>query len=226
MAGIFFLGVAGIFAACKKNNDKKPVCKIITATIAGAPQPYRFIYNSKGQLSRTVAGSALFAYDYAGDSVIITREDSGRYQARTVATLNSLGLATNVRLYTSASGADWNNTANEYNGEELIRSTYTSSNGVPSVSTYTWSNQNMVAQINGTDTTVYEYYTDKPILKGDYLDFTNFLQGYETIRNKNLLKSIYGELFTYDLGQNGNITTLEVTAGNSRGFIDYEYECK
>jgi len=199
---------------------------MITATISGTTTPYHFIYNSKGQLSRVVAGSALIAYDYAGDSTIVTREDSGRFQSRAVVMVNSSGLATNVKTYTGASATDWDNTTYEYNGEELKRSTYTSSTGGnPSVTTYTWSNHNLVSQISGTDTARFEYYTDKPIQDGDYFDFTNRIQGYEFVRNKNLLKIIYGQVFTYDFGQNGNITTLELTSGNTKAFIDYEYEC-
>jgi YD repeat-containing protein len=227
IAATLVLTFLGIFIGCKKHTDKKPVCKMISATLVpSSDQAYRFSYDNDGRLVRVVAGFAVTTYDYTGNMTTVTNQDSGKFTSRMIVTMNDLKLATNVRTESDDSGANWANTVFEYNGEELSKSTFTSSaGGTATVSKYNWSGGNMVSIISATDTSTLEYYTDKPRQSGDFLLLEQTLQGYETYRNKNLLKGLSGADLIYEFGADGNISSLRVDQGGGSTFLDYQYQC-
>ncbi len=62
--------IAVSFNACKKNTDKKPVCRIFAFTVAG--QAYHISYNNQGKIISLTGGSLSDSYDYFGDTTIVT----------------------------------------------------------------------------------------------------------------------------------------------------------
>lgn len=220
------MATTGTFIACKKNNNKKKNCELVEANIPGSGD-ILFSYNSDGKVSKAGIGvGSVNTFSYKGDSVIVLNTDSGVFQSKNTYAINSAGLATYQRTEYDQTGTNWTIVNYEYNSDELSKSTTTSSSGVaPTVSTYTWFDHNMVAQTSGTTTTVYEYYTDKPEQSGDYLAFTQLIQGATIVRNKNLLKSITGSTFNYAFNSDGNISALEITGTGSAAVFNYTYQC-
>lgn len=227
--------ITGTFAGCKKNNDKKQTCRVITATFSPTGVVYRLSYNSNGKLSSVIDGTNVTTYVYTGNTIIVTSLESGRFSRKNIITLSAAGMASNVRTEIDLTGNNWHNKAYEYNGIELIKSTLTFSNGATSsITTYAWSNGNMASIISGTVTHTLDYYVDKPNQGGDAFNQSPFLvhqfiQGYEIYRTKNLLKSIAGETFIYDFRPDGNIASVSVisaTGGDASRIVDYEYQCE
>jgi hypothetical protein len=220
------LGITGIFNGCKKDTDIKPVCRIINVSFNPSGGPFNLSYNSDGKISRAITGTNVTTYTYTGNTTIVTLFDAGTFNNKKIITMNAAGLATNIRTENNIAGTDWLNDAFEYNGEEISRSTHTASTGgSPTITTYTWSNHNLVSETLGSITTTYDYYTDKPRQNGDFLSLLQLIGGYEVYRNKNLLKSFNGTIFTYNVGTDGNISSAELTSGSSVSFIDYQYQC-
>ncbi|MDP4265753.1 MAG: hypothetical protein Q8941_24760 [Bacteroidota bacterium] len=226
LLAILMLIMTGIFTGCKKSNDKKTSCKISTITPVPTGTALQLSYNSEGRLSRVVSGTSVLTYEYTDNTTIVTALNADTLNSKTIVNLNPAGLAINVRVETDASGANWNNTFYEYNEDELAKSTFTiSTGGRPVISTYGWSNHNMVSSTTDTTTTNYGYYTDKPRQSGDYLDLVQQLQGYEIYRTKNLVKSISSAVITYEFGSDGKINSLQATTGTTSSFLDYQYQC-
>lgn len=220
------LATTGILTQCKKSNEKKASCQIITVTPAPNGNPFYFTYNPDGKPNRVESSLITMTYEYTADSAIIVGFSSGNFQFKTIATLNNVGLATNVRTELDTLGTTWSNTLYEYNGQELSKSTLTSSTGGrPVVSTYTWDNQNLVLIVTDTISHVLGYYLDKPLQTGDYFLLVQQLQGYDIYRNKNLLKKIDGTSLNYEFGTDGKINSLSATTGANENFINYEYQC-
>ena len=218
--------IAVSFNACKKNTDKKSVCRIIAFTVAG--QVYHISYNNQGKIISLTGGSLSDSYDYFGDTTIVTSLDAGTFASKTTIALNKAGLATNVRTENNGSGTDWTNDVFEYNGDELAKQTSTrSADTIKGITTYAWFNHNMISETMGSNTTVLGYYTDKPRQDGDYLAFIQFISGYEVYRTKNLLKTFGSATLTYDFGSDGNISSLTITSpGGTPESLNYQYECK
>ena len=220
------LAITGILSQCKKRNDKKPSCQIITATFAPNVSTFHLTYNLEGKPSRVVSNIIDMSFEYSAGSVIIVTFQSGNFQSKTIATLNKDGLATNVRTENDTLGTSWSNTLYEYNGQKLSKSTLTSSTGGrPVVSTYTWDNQNLVLLTMDTTSQTLGYYIDKPRQTGDYLLLAQQLQGYEIYRSKNLLKKIDGTSLNYEFGTDGKINSFTATTGANEIFVNYEYQC-
>jgi hypothetical protein len=220
------IGISGILPQCKKSNDNKPSCQIITVTPLPNGNPLHFTYNQDGNPSQEVSGNLIMTFEYLTDSVIVRATNTGNFQYKTIAELNNDGLATHVRIELDSLGTTWQNTVYEYNGQELSKSTFTSSNGrAPVVSTYSWNNQNLVKIITDTITQTFGYYLDRPRQTGDYFLLTNDLQGFEIYRNKNLLKTIDATSLNYTFGTDGKIISLSATTGANENFLNYEYQC-
>jgi len=220
-----FIFVAS-FTACKKNSDAKPVCRINFFTLGG--QVYTISYNSNGKIiSLSTSAGLTQVYTYLPNTTVITSSNSGTFSSKTTVTLNTAGLATNVRTELNSSGTEWMNDANEYNGEELIKQTSTrSSDNTQNITTYTWFNHNVISQTAGSSTETLEYYADKLRQNGDYLDFFQLIAGYEFLRTKNLLKTFGNSTLTYDFGTDGNIAALTISStGGTPETLNFQYEC-
>jgi len=216
-----------ILVQCKKDNERKHSCQIITVTTSPNGTTIHLTFNADGKLIRSESANQVLTYEYSAGSTTIVTFNSGTFHSKTIATLNSDGLATNVRSEDDTTGTSWTNTVYEYNGQELSKSTVTTSTGgQPVVSTYTWANQNLASSILDGGSQTFGYYTNRPRQTGDYFLLVQQLQGYETFRNKNLLKTIDAVTLNYQFGSDGKINSLSAIAGASETFINYEYLCE
>ncbi|HET7119288.1 MAG TPA: hypothetical protein VFI29_22525 [Hanamia sp.] len=222
-----------LFTGCKK--DSKPTqppqssCKITTIAVSGA-NAVSIAYNNDGTVSTITSGTGITSYVYSGNTITETTMNSGQFDTKAIITKNGDGLATNVRTEYSADGTDWDNEAYEYNGTQVIKLTYTSSNGGSSdISTFQWSGGNLVSVIDTGDTTKIDYFTDKLSQGADYLSLSQFIQGYEVFRNKNILKSITNGTdvtnVTYTYDTDGKITSLTENDGTDTYNYSFQYQC-
>ncbi|MEP6947796.1 MAG: hypothetical protein ABI863_00915 [Ginsengibacter sp.] len=222
---VSFFIIAG-FVSCKKNEPAPaPDCKIVAA-IAGSSAT-SFTYNAEGKLSSKNALTT-DKFTYNGNIITITNSTGTTINTTTTVTLNANGLAANV-VVLNAAGTNPSNTAFEYDGNELSKSTITSSGGVD-ITTYNWSGGNMVSSQNGSGITTFDYLLDKPAQTGDFWNLQNLAQGFETIKTKNILKSFATTASTttinYTFDTDGKITGLSgIGNGTILLALTYQYEC-
>lgn len=220
--------VTSILFSCKKDSStSKPTCRIIT--VSGTSGQSNFSYNSEGKLISISSGTLVTSLAYSGNTVIAIINKAGVFDKKKIITLNSNGLASNVRIENDLAGTNWENFAYEYSGMELIKDAYTSSvSGNPVVSTYAWSGGNLISNSNPASTTTLEYYTDKTSQAGEYFFLTQLREGYQILRNKNAVKSVSSGsniiTFDYTYDADGKITSLIVTGSSSATFT-YQYQC-
>jgi hypothetical protein len=218
--------MAGAFTGCKKNKDKRTVCRIVSLKSGASGDMSELSYDQQGRISRIVSGDLLRTYFYDADSVIATSASAGTVSDRKVIKVNALGLAVSIYSETYGTQPSWSNAVNEYDGDKLIKTTSTSSNQMePVINTYQWSQHNITASISGTDTTRFSYYLDKPIQEGDYFSLLQKEEGYEIFRNQNLLKTYAGSNLVYEFNSEGRISSLQLTSAGSISILDYEYQC-
>ena len=216
------------FISCKKNDAAhKPDCKIVAA-IAGA-NATSFTYNADGKLSSKNAATT-DRFTYNGNIITITNSTGATINTTTTVTLNTNGFPSNTSLV-NAAGTNLSSTAFEYNGNELSKSTITSSSGgVPDVTSYNWSGGNMVSFQNGSNITTFDYALDKPAQTGDFWNLQNLSQGFETIKTKNVLKSFSSAdnitTINYSFDASGKISGLTgISGGAVLLALTYQYEC-
>ena len=69
----------------------------------------------------------------------------------------------NVRTDDDSTGTSWLNQSYAYDGDELMRSTTTASySSIVAISSYSWSNHNMVSIAAGATISSLKYYTNQP----------------------------------------------------------------
>jgi hypothetical protein len=223
----------GLLCSCKKDNTPpKPTCRIITASGTGYSGQTNFSYNSEGKLISISAGTLTISLAYSGNTVIaISKETGGApYYQKQIITLNSNGLALNVRIEADIAGTNWTNDVYEYSGSEVIKNTSTNSaGGTPVIETYTWSGGNLITiKSDRSGTVTLGYYTDKAAQAGDYFSLSQLQAGYQILRNKNAVKSILSGSdiinFDYTIDADGKITSL-IATGSSPYSYSYQYQC-
>lgn len=228
---VFFIGCI----SCNKNSKDMPnalSCRIITAL--GGPDTYHFTYDLQGKLSSLdiAPTKQKLTYTYEGNITNVLQEADGKFQSKIIITNNSLGFTTNIRRLANETGTTWINQAIEYNGTQLAKILYTSSNSnSPVVAVdYTWKNGNIASQQSGNSIIEFEYYTDKPAVSGEWRRYNELVEGYHLFDNKNCTKSMKsgGEVtnFTYDYDDAGKVLKMTVTEpGNAISAVEYEYAC-
>jgi hypothetical protein len=221
--------------SCKKNNEETPTgssCRIITAL--GGPDTYHFTYDSEGKLSslHTVPTKQKFTYTYEGNITNMLVEIDGKFLAKFIITNNSQGFTTNIRRLANEAGTVWNNQSMEYNGTQLAKILYSTSNASSPVFAvnYTWKDGNIASQESGGSVIEFEYYTDKPAVAGEWRKYGELVEGNHLFANKNCTKSIKngGEVtsFTYEFDDAGKILKMTTTEpGNAVSSVQYEYSC-
>jgi len=220
------LFIISAFISCKKNGPTpKPNCKIV-AEIAGN-KAISFAYNAEGKL-RLISGATTDKFTYNGNIIIITNSTGATINTISTVTLNANGLASNVSVV-NAAGSNLSNTAFEYNGNELSKSTLTNPGGVDII-TYNWSGENIVSSQEGSTITLFDYLPDKPAQSGDFWGMLSLAKGFETIKTKNVLKSFTtpGSTTTinYTFDADGKITGLTgIGNGTILLALTYQYEC-
>lgn len=237
IAVVFAALTLSIFSACKKDNDKKASCKLVTVTqnSGGTISVINITYNNDGKISTLNTSSSNSStnkvFTYSGNTInIITT--SGSSTSRDSVTLNSSGRASNIRSFRDMTGTDWTNQSFEYNGNDLLKIHETSEDdNTPSTSVATYISGNMVSLATTSSTSTLEYFTDKKIQQGDYLELATVIQyGVGIYPHKNLLKTIDGgggnfNNFNYEFDADGKISKLVVTGGGSTVTLTYQYQC-
>lgn len=219
------------FTGCKKDKDekKKPTCRIITIIPSPSGNTFNVNYNSDGKISSISTGNDITNFAYSSNTIIAITTTSGSFSSKKIITLNSNGLATNVKTEFNTTGTNWNNDAYEYSGTELIKATSTSSSGgTPTISTLAWSNGNLISTTSGSSVSTIDYFTDKPAQTGDYLDIAQLVGGFQIYRTKNAIKSLSTGSgitnFNYNFDADGKITSL-TASGSSNATYSYQHQC-
>ena len=230
---LFAVLLAVLVYGCKKDKDdvKKPSCRIITATPtpSSAGDPFSISYNEDGKISSLTQGTNVTSFLYSGNNAIATQMTGGTFSLRKIITINSDGLASNVKTEYDQAGTNWNNEAYDYSGTELVKATTTSSSGgAPTIAILTWSDGNLISLTSGSNVTTIDYFTDKKAQMGDYLDLAQLVAGYKIYRTKNMIKSIFSgssiTTFSYNFDGEGKITSMDL-GGAGTGSYAYQHQC-
>jgi len=228
VATLFLIAIGG----CRKKYERPPVikpCLLSTVTSVATGNVESFFYDDHNRLSLVHSGYESFLYEYGTNTKTITERDAGTFVSRTHVTMNGAGLATNVKVETIEDGSTFSNTRYEYDGEQLTRSTLTFSWDTDSViTTYTWSNGNVVSAKEGVGVArPFEYYTDKLRQDGDILQLTQTVSGYEIYRTRNLVKAFDNGTFIYSFDTKGKIRSVNIVSGenNDSSVYNYGYQC-
>lgn len=226
-----------LITSCKKNTDKKASCRIVTVTqtSSGSSGLINISYNNDGKIStlNTSAGGSTTnkVFTYSGNTIII-HATTGSSTSRDSVTVDAKGRPLNIRQFSDLTGENWTNIRFEYNGNDLLKFHQTSDgDATDETSIATYSNGNMMELQSPSGKSVLEYFTDKKVQQGDYLEISSLTQyGVSVYPHKNLVKVIDsgpGSLinFNYEFDADGRITKVIATGGSSSTEIAYQYQC-
>ncbi|HLG40932.1 MAG TPA: hypothetical protein VI461_14730, partial [Chitinophagaceae bacterium] len=136
------------------------------------------------------------------------------------------------RQYYNLAGTNFNNYIFEYNGDDLSKLHQTDeTGGATETSTATYLNGSMVSLQSPSGTATLEYFTDKKVQPGDYLELAAMIQyGMSVYPHKNLVKTIANGAssitnFNYDMNPDGTISKVTATSGSSVSTLTYQYQC-
>ena len=226
------------FFACKKdknNNGKKPDCRLkaYIEDRPGNPGTWEFTYNSDGKVSSiklTYSGGVTIAeFTYTGNTILTIAKNSGQTMYEDSITLDSKGRPANTRRYYNGTRTSWENTAFEYNVDDLSKLTNTNSSSGIQTKTATYSNGNLIALQSPTNTATYEYFPEETQV-ADYLNVSGYLNyGFGIYPHKNLVKSLSSggstTSFTYEKNGDGLIIKGKAITAGVEVKMSYEYEC-
>jgi hypothetical protein len=229
-----FLAIVICFAfSCKKNKeDKKPSCRLksVTEVRTTGNSTWDFTYNNEGKISviklTHSGGTTIKEFTYTGSTIIAIATTSTGFLRKDSITLNANGRPTNVRVYYNEAGTSWENTAYEYNGNEISKHQKSSSAAPsPTTLTATYANGNMIKLGNNN----YEFYNDKN-QAGDFLNTLGIVEyGLSLYSNQNLTKSITNgsSVSTIVYEKNADDLIIKTDFANSAGSFTwtYQYEC-
>lgn len=235
-----------VLFSCKKHNDATPkACRIVVmydsvygATSAGGSTMGTFIslfeYDYKGRIihmstppsstdtfSRVWTYGPDYAYVYPGTYTLSTdtiyMADSNRV-TRIVTSERNNFITTTLFTYDAA-------------GELLTKTQKTSGSNDVSVTTYSWSDGDMISEKDPYGyITTHTYYTDRPASDGDPSVREDIQRwGVPLVRNKHLIKSSdfgggYAN-YNYTFDNTGKIATVSVAAGAYFSKTRYVYDC-
>lgn len=226
-----------VLVSCKKSTGKNGGCRIVTATeeVAGTTYIYNVSYNNEGKIAAMVTsgGSTLTrVFTYKGNTIIVDATFSGTFFYRDSITLNDRGKMINERRFYNTAGTNWTNLAMEYNGDVLLKYNKNTSSSLPIETTLITVTDGNTTKVQGPSSTInYEYWTDKNIQQGEYLEFFAVLElGVNLYPHKNLLKTIdFGggntHNFTYEFNPDGQISTVTNINGTFTNVVTYQYQC-
>jgi YD repeat-containing protein len=224
---LVLIAISYIFFGCKKDNKgKKPDCrlKIFTETRSGNTATWVLNYNTEGKISSinlTNAGSVTTTeFTYMGNTILSITMSGATIYNRDSTTLDSGGRLLNTRRYFNTAGITWENTAYEYNGDELSKLYITYSAFAPQTKIATYSNGNLITlQSSVGSANTYDYLPEATQV-GDYLNLRGFLDyGLIVYPHKNLMKSITNSgsttTVTYEKNSDGLIVKATVVSPSS-----------
>jgi hypothetical protein len=222
--------------SCKKSGDKNANCRIVTAhqVVGSIDYVINITYNNAGKISTLAStGSVTVSkvFTYSGNTVIINITNAGAFQGRDSITLNDKGKVTNIRQYKNVAGTVWTNYAMEYGGDVLLKYYESTNASAPKTITVTITNGNTTKVVDGATTINLEYWTDKNVQRGDYLEISALLEyGVNLYPHKNLIKTLDtggGNIinYNYDFDERGLISKITATSGANSSTLDYQYQC-
>lgn len=238
----FFTFNAGV---CNKNDVPAPPpsvknCKVITIK-DNFTDMVKATYNSNGTIATVIFDDGVDqetrTYTYTGNTVKVLIHAAPNPQILKTITLNADGLPVKIVEVIDLGGiTEQIITEFEYNGKQVTKKTLIDAvlNNVINVTNYTWQNGNLKSEsVEGGETTVYEYYTDRNYLSGDYMSVRHLIVPlgmnlgtsyvyYPFIVNKNPVKSamqgnVQVLLIDYALDANGNIKQWLMGANGTPG---------
>jgi hypothetical protein len=243
------IAVVTVVASCsKKDKDVKPPvqgkpdkgafsnCRITAMAREGFNHTDRFAYNAQGELTDWFGHNSHHTYSVSKNRVVINYYRDTVHVRKITADLNGVGLATRVEteqfgLYPRKDYIDY-----KYDDKnQLYLTSYTYSGAVsPTHYNHQWLDGNLVATSDAKGNLLISYtYTSDPIQPADLLNLTNLIQGYSTVRNKNLISTMKtGEKqdvfkFSYVKDEKGLIKSISMdgpgTGPDPRDI--YSYEC-
>jgi hypothetical protein len=229
---LFIVCLLAVGMGCKKESDKTSDCKITyVATSAGST--FTLTYNDEGKIATIHSSDSHKDFTYIDNTVyIVTLDKDGNFYQKDSITIDTKGRPLNIRSFSTAVGSTWNNDSFEYNGDDLKSFTRTTSSGAtPTITTTTYSNGNPLVLKTGASNIILDYYTDKKLQKGDYLEMATLVQyGISLYPHKNLLKMIASGSevtnLTYEFNSDGLISKLTATSPTQANVLLYTYECK
>jgi hypothetical protein len=222
---------------CKKSSGKNSNCRIVTATgeVSGNTNIYNITYNDDGKIAAMVTSGGLpFSreFTYSGNTIIVNVTASGAFFYKDSITLNNRGPMVNLRRYFNTAGTNWINRVLEYNGDVLLKHHLTSNaSATPQTSIVTVTNGNTTKVQGPAGTINYEYWTDKNIQQGDFMEFFAMIEyGVNFYPHKNLIKTIdFGggdtHNFDYELNADGLISKITLVNGSTTNTYSYQYAC-
>ncbi|OQP60466.1 hypothetical protein A3860_33645 [Niastella vici] len=222
-----------ISPSCSKKSSSSPSCKLITVIdqYGSTTNTINISYNNDGKISTIQGtGSSPFkkVFTYSGNLMMITTSNASSVTATDSVVLNSDGLisysmrkdASNIKtVYTYT-----------YSGSQLLKSTYQYNGGSIQTTTYTFTNGDLTGSAEGSNTAVYNYYTDKNSADGDFLKLVQLLNyGGLYVKNAHLIKGFQQgstvENFNYTYDNTGKITGLTATTGSNIENVTFQYNC-
>jgi len=221
-----------ILSGCKKERDEDtpPVqhgCRVAYFTTNIRDTSF-ISYNSNGSVNnvRETDGSVT-NYTYANDTVTLNKTGLTGFQFRTIIAVNSIGLASNVRMEFNSQGTNWINVAYEYNNDEVLRGIVTLSNpGIVDTVNYTWQNGNPISVKDGPKVYQTDFDLSRPHQPGDYFSLVKLLTGFEVVRPKNLITSNDQSTFSYTFAPEGRISSITETPSFGDPITnEFVYEC-
>jgi hypothetical protein len=229
-----------LIISCKKDNvDNNPsTCRIIAATISdgSATTTVNISYNNDKKISSVSMSGAVVinkVFNYSGNTIIVNSTTTGgAFSGRDSVTLDNMGRPVNIRHFYNQVGTSWHNLVYEYSGDVMIKfSEAYQGNTFPASYTVNSVNGNMVYFGNSGSSTSLEYYTDKDIQPGDYLEFTTLMNfGVSIYPRKNLIKKLdsgSGNVtnLSYEFDADGKITKVIANYGSGVNTTTYQYQC-
>jgi len=213
-----------------------PACPIVKVSYSTGDE-YLLRYDAAGRLLEVAQpqGNFISLFSYQGDTVVSESSVNGLPDGKVTYVVNPYGLVTWAKEE-KADGGSWHIRSYEYNGTQLRKVTHTDYPGAANTyyEVYTWHNGNPVkiefydAHQKPDGATSLQYYTDKPWRPGDYWNEATLLTGMESIRPKNLVKSVGGAESThisYVFDVRGKITGMKETEERDMRTCSYKYRC-
>jgi len=224
------------FAApsCSKKGSPAPTCKLITLTgdVNGSLKVFAISYNNDGNIStiQQTIGTDPYTkvFNYGDKLIMISKSESGTLTETDSIVLNDNGLMTYCQA--SAVGSLVVTTYTYGGNGQLLKSATQINGGIPSTTTYQYTNGDVTSSFDGSTTTAFTYYTDKAFADGDYLKLEELLTyGALFIKNAHLIKGYQApgvvENINYTFDNTGIITGITATNGPSIENDTLQYSC-
>lgn len=204
---------------------------------------YELRYDSAGRLHAILQRQSGFEknFIYTGKTIIAEELVNGAPDKKITCTLNDSGMPVRIKEENY-----YANTVTEevytYQNTQLIKRSQTMypagrpREGATTCETYTWRNGNPVkiasydARKRPDGVMILQYYEHKPAAAGGYWSQADLLKGIATLRPRNLLKSIRGEITThiiYTFDAKGKITSMQEQEEDDAAprVTQYQYQC-